>query len=70
MRTLIVDRFENTYLLCEDEDRRLFAIESKELPEGVQGGDVLRISDEGVIAIDQKETAARRSRIKQEKRFR
>lgn len=70
MRILIVDRFENTYALCEDQDRRLFAIERQELPEGVKAGDVLRISDEGEIAIDQKETAARRSRKKKETGFR
>ena len=69
MRILTVNRFETTYALCEDEDRRLFAIERQELPEGVKAGDVLRISDEGEIEIDQKETDARR-RKKKENGFR
>lgn len=64
MRTLIIDRFENTYALCEDGERRMFAIEKNELPKGAKEGDVLRISDDGTIAVDQEETDRRRGKIK------
>ena len=72
MKTLVIDRFENNYALCEDEERRMFAIERQELPAEAKEGDVLRISDEGEIKVDAQETAQRRdkNRKKQDKLFR
>ena len=67
-RTVIIDRFEGTFAICEGEGHgkeiKMYAIEIAELPQGAKEGDVLTISDSGELSIDQKETAARRSKIK------
>ena len=72
MRILSIDRFEGTMAICEDKDRRLFGIETAELPKGAKAGDVLVISDEGEISIDPKETQRRKEKIQklQNKLFR
>ena len=64
MRTLIIDRFEGTFAICEDADQKYFGIEISELPKGAAEGDVLKIDDQGAITIDKQATEARRSKIK------
>ena len=64
MKTLIIDRFEGSYAICEDKDQKYFDIETAELPKGAKEGDVLEISDEGTLSINAEKTAARRSKIK------
>ena len=64
MRTLIIDRFEGTFAICEDKEQKMFGIELNELPQGGKEGDVLDISDDGVIAINREKTEVRRSKIK------
>lgn len=65
MRTLIIDRFEGTYAICEDKDQKFFAIEVSELPEGVREGDVLDVNDaEGTVSINVEATKQRRSKAK------
>ena len=56
MQQLIVDRFEGIYVICEDQEKKLFAIEKNEAPANVKEGDVLVISNDGTLQID----AARR----------
>lgn len=63
MKTLIIDRFENGYAICEDKDKSFFGIELSELPKGAKSGDVLDIDDNGKIKINAEETQRRRSRI-------
>ena len=65
MKTLIIDRFEGTYAICEDKERKFFGIEASELPKGAKEGDVLEISDDGVLSINTDKTEARRSKIKE-----
>lgn len=71
MKLLIVDRFEGIYAICEDEEQKYFAIETKDLPEGAKEGSVLRITDEGELLLDNEAAFARRERIadKQRKAF-
>lgn len=64
MKTLIIDRFEGTFAICEDKDQKMFGIEVNELPRGVKEGDVLDISDDGVITVNREKTDARRAKIK------
>lgn len=64
MRILVVDRFEGNYVICEDDDRKLFAIGQEEMPANVKEGDAVIINDEGEIAIDAQETARRRQKTK------
>ena len=73
MKTLIIDRFEGTYAICEDSDEKFFAIEISELPQGAAEGDVLDVNDsEGTLSINEEATAQKRNKTKklQDKLFR
>lgn len=63
MKQLIIDRFENNYAICEDGEKRMFAIEREEVPKEAKEGDVLRISDQGELTVDKEETKRRREKI-------
>ena len=63
MRKLIIDRFEGTYAICEDQEKKMFAISLNELPQGAKPGDVLQISGAGVLSVDQEETQRRRKKM-------
>lgn len=55
MKTLKISRFEGIYAICEDGDKKFFAIEISELPAGAKTGDLLRVDDEaGVLSLDRK----------------
>lgn len=65
MKTITIDRLEGIYAICEDANRKYYAIEIAELPAGASAGDVLRVDDvEGSLAIDQEATQARKKRKK------
>lgn len=65
MKTLVIDRFEGTYAICEDKDQKFFAIEVSELPQGAHEGDVLDVNDtEGTVNINAEATEQRRSKTK------
>ena len=72
MRKLIIDRFEGTYAICEDQEKKMFAISLNELPQGAKPGDVLQISGAGELSVDQEETQRRRKQMagRQSKLFR
>ena len=63
MRKLIIDRFEGTYAICEDQEKKMFAISLNELPQGAKPGDVLQISGAGELYVDQEETQRRRKKM-------
>ena len=63
MRKLIIDRFEGTYAICEDQEKKMFAISLNELPQGAKPGDVLQISGAGELSVDQEETQRRRTKM-------
>ncbi|MEE0859764.1 MAG: DUF3006 domain-containing protein [Acutalibacteraceae bacterium] len=62
MKTLIIDRFENGFAICEDKDKNFFGIEPSELPQNAKEGDVLDIDNNGNITINQAETNRRKSK--------
>ena len=64
MKTLIIERFENNFAICEDKDKCFFAIDLTELPKDAKAGDVLDIDDNGNIKVNKEETERRKSRIK------
>lgn len=68
MQQLTVDRFEGIYVICEDKDKKFFAIDKSEAPANVKEGDVLRIEDDGTLRIDAEETARRRTAAAQKQR--
>ena len=63
MKYFVIDRFEGQYTICEDKDRKMFAFEKSETPEGAKEGDVLAVTDEGELCIDKVETEKRRNAI-------
>ena len=63
MRKLIIDRFEGTYAICEDQEKKMFAISLNELPQGAKPGDVRQISGAGELSVDQEETQRRRKKM-------
>ena len=60
MRELIIDRFEETYVVCQTPDGQLDAFPRKRLPEGAEEGSWLIIHDDGTIEIDEEKTIHRR----------
>ena len=71
MRHLTVDRIDGIYAICEDKDRKMFAIPTADLPANVREGDKLDIDDEGTVYINDAATAAARktNRAKDESLF-
>ena len=60
MRELILDRFEETYVVCQTPDGQLDAFPRKRLPEGAEEGSWLVIHDDGTVEIDEEKTIRRR----------
>ncbi len=60
MRELIIDRFEETYVVCQTPDGQLDAFPRKRLPEGAEEGSWLIIHDDGTVEIDEEKTIRRR----------
>ena len=63
MKTLIIERFENNFAICEDKDKCFFAIEIAELPDNAKAGDVLDIDNNGNIKINKEETERRKAKL-------
>ncbi|MGN0474968.1 MAG: DUF3006 domain-containing protein [Acutalibacteraceae bacterium] len=64
MRKLTVDRFDGIYATCEDDERKMFAIPTAELPANVREGDKLEIDNDGVITVNAEATAADRADVR------
>ena len=60
MRELIIDRFEETYVVCQTPDGQLDAFPRKRLPEGAEEGSWLVIHDDGTVEIDEEKNIRRR----------
>lgn len=74
MRTLIIDRLEGEFAICEEQengkspkakhkDLHFFGIAIAELPEGAKEGSVLHIDADGNLTLDAAATEARRKKI-------
>lgn len=59
MKQLVIDRFDSKYAICTDADQKFYAIELAEVPQGANAGSVLRITDEGGLALDEEATRQR-----------
>lgn len=60
----IIDRFEGSFAVCEDEQRNMLNIERDKIPSTAVEGDVLIIKDNNIV-IDLKETENRKKHIKE-----
>lgn len=56
MRTLKIDRTEGSFFICEDKEKKMFAIEKNEMPKDAKCGDTIVISDDGVITVSDTKT--------------
>ena len=61
---LIVDRFEQGYAVCEDENNSYINIDIEKLPSNVKEGDII-IYDNGIITIDIDATSERKKYIEE-----
>ena len=59
-----MDRIDGIYAICEDKERKMFAIPKAELPSDLREGDKLDIDSEGVITVNGKASAAARSNVR------
>lgn len=82
MRTLVVDRFEGNFAVCEEvlsgdkkakapksKEMHFYGIDKSELPCEVKEGDVLHISDDGVITVDAAQTKTRRDILNEKQKL-
>ena len=60
---LSLDRFEGDYAICEDDAQRQHEIHKAKLPPNAKLGDILRLSSEGKLIVDDAETARRKQTI-------
>ena len=60
---VMIDRFEGSFAVCEDENRKMINIEKARLPKEAKEGSVL-INKGDKIKIDYNETDKRKYRIK------
>ncbi len=56
MRELIIDRFEETYVVCQTPDGQLDAFPRKRLPENAKEGSWLIVYDDGTVEVDEEKT--------------
>lgn len=60
----IIDRFEGSLAVCEDEQGSMISIEKSKIPPTAKEGDVIYITSVG-IEIDASETEKRKARIEE-----
>lgn len=51
MKSLKVDRIDNGYVICMDEENKFYGISVDELPAKAKSGDVIVINDSGEITV-------------------
>lgn len=64
MKKYIVDRFEETYAVCEDEDNSYINIEKYKLPADTKEGDCLVLKEDNTFYIDIETTEYRKQLIR------
>ena len=51
MRSMTVVKIEAQFVICEGEEKKMFALPVEEVAGGVKAGDTIEISDEGEIMV-------------------
>lgn len=62
-----VDRIEEGFAVCEDENGKMLNINTDNLPEGVKEGDIISV-DDGEAVILTEETQARRKKLAEKRK--
>lgn len=63
MNELVVDRIEENFIVCEDENQSILELKSEQVIGSVKEGDVLIKSKEGKFSVDEELTIKRRKEI-------
>lgn len=64
MNKYIIDRFEGSYAICEDEEKKFVNIERRLLPPNTKESDCIYTNDKGVFCIDYEATENNKMRIR------
>lgn len=64
MKRYIIDRFEGSYAICEQEDKTFVKFLKTHLPINAKEGDVLIKGNDGNFTISEQETELRKERIR------
>ncbi len=64
MDFLSVDRIEENYLVCENQDEEIKIIEYKNLDKNISEGSIIYIDNSGNIKLDEEKTKIRRNLIR------
>ncbi len=67
MKKFIIDRFEGSYALCEDEGKIMTKVPKYKLPLDCKEGDSLIQDSDGMYYIDNNDTKANESRLREKK---
>ncbi len=59
--TIVIDRFEGQFAVCESEDKSIIDIEINKLPEGAKEGDVLFVEGESITINNEATKCAKKS---------
>ncbi|HOA33388.1 MAG TPA: DUF3006 domain-containing protein [Clostridiales bacterium] len=60
----IIDRFEESIAVIEDDDGKMIEVNRSLLPKNAKEGSVLIKNDDGSFSVDEKMTAERRRKLK------
>ena len=64
MYFLSVDRIEENYLVCENQDEEIKIIKYKKLDKNISEGSIIYIDNSGNIKLDEEKTKIRRNLIR------
>ncbi len=65
MKKLVIDRFEGSYAICEDEAKAFSKVPKYRLPLGCREGDTLIQDSDGMYQVAKNETKGNETRIRE-----
>lgn len=65
MKKLVIDRFEGSYAICEDETKTFSKVPKYRLPLGCKEGDTLIQDSDGMLQVAKNETKGNENRIRE-----
>lgn len=65
MKKLVIDRFEGSYAICEDETKAFIKIPKYRLPLDCKEGDTLAQDSDGMYQVSKNDTKGNENRIRE-----
>lgn len=65
MKKLVIDRFEGSYAICEDEAKTFSKVPKYRLPLGCKEGDILIQDNDGMYQVAKLETKGNENKIRE-----